>query len=86
MDVLLHQVAGRTVVDIVANGPGMPESFIERAFDRFTGSPDVKAQSSGLGLSIVRNVAQRHRIHVALSNCLSPQGAICGLQVRTTFP
>ena len=36
VDVLLHRVAGKTVVDIVDNGPGMPESFIERAFDRFT--------------------------------------------------
>ncbi|KAA5928218.1 MULTISPECIES: HAMP domain-containing sensor histidine kinase [Pantoea] len=86
VDVLLHRVAGKTVVDIVDNGPGMPESFIERAFDRFTRSPDVKAQGSGLGLSIVRNVAQKHQIHVALSNCLTPQGAVCGLQVRVTLP
>jgi len=86
VDVLLHRVAGKTVIDIVDNGPGMPESFIERAFDRFTRSPDVKAQGSGLGLSIVRNVAQKHQIHVALSNCLTPQGAICGLQVRVTLP
>ncbi|MBW1213247.1 HAMP domain-containing protein [Pantoea allii] len=86
VDVLLHRVAGQTVVDIVDNGPGMPESFIERAFDRFARSPDVKAQGSGLGLSIVRSVAQKHQIHVALSNCLTPQGDRCGFQVRVTFP
>ena len=86
VDVLLHRVGDRTVVDIVDNGPGMPEGFIERAFDRFTRSPTVKAQGSGLGLSIVRSVAQKHHIQVSLSNCLNPQGAICGLQVRVTLP
>ncbi|MDE1189930.1 MAG: ATP-binding protein [Pantoea sp.] len=86
VDVLLHRVGNHTVVDIVDNGPGMPEAFIERAFDRFTRSPDVQAQGSGLGLSIVRSVAQKHRMQVALSNCLNPQGKICGLQVRVTLP
>ncbi|ERK15100.1 MAG: ATP-binding protein [Pantoea sp.] len=86
VDVLLHRVGNHTVVDIVDNGPGMPEGFIERAFDRFTRSPDVQAQGSGLGLSIVRSVAQKHRMQVALSNCLNPQGQICGLQVRVTLP
>lgn len=86
VDVLLHRVGNHTVVDIVDNGPGMPETFIERAFDRFTRSPDVQAQGSGLGLSIVRSVAQKHRMQVALSNCLNPQGKICGLQVRVTLP
>ena len=86
VDVLLHRVGNHTVVDIVDNGPGMPEAFIERAFDRFTRSPDVQAQGSGLGLSIVRSVAQKHRMQVALSNCMSPQGKICGLQVRVTLP
>lgn len=86
VDVLLHRVGHHTVVDIVDNGPGMPESFIERAFDRFTRSPDVQAQGSGLGLSIVRSVAQKHQMQVALSNCLNPQGEVCGLQVRVTLP
>jgi len=74
------------VVDIVDNGTGMPDAFIDRAFDRFTRSPDAKAQGSGLGLSIVRNVAQKYQMQVALSNCLTPQGTVCGLQVRVTLP
>jgi len=86
VDVLLHRVGNHTVVDIVDNGCGMPESFLERAFDRFTRSPDVQAQGSGLGLSIVRSVAQKHNMQVALSNCLTPQGKRCGLQVRVTLP
>lgn len=86
VDVLLHRTGDRTVVDIVDNGSGMPESFLERAFDRFTRSPDVQAQGSGLGLSIVRSVAQKHQMQVALSNCLTPQGERCGLRVRVTLP
>ena len=86
VDVLLHRAGDRTVVDIVDNGSGMPESFLERAFDRFTRSPDVQAQGSGLGLSIVRSVAQKHQMQVALSNCLTPQGERCGLRVRVTLP
>ncbi|MCE0490271.1 ATP-binding protein [Pantoea sp. Mb-10] len=86
VDVLLHRVGSHTVVDIVDNGPGMPESFMARAFDRFTRSPDVKAQGSGLGLSIVRSVAEKHAMQVALANCYDPQGTVCGLQVRVTLP
>ena len=86
VDVLLHRVGNHTVVDIVDNGPGMPESFIERAFDRFTRSPGVQAQGSGLGLSIVRSVAQKHQMQVSLSNCHNLQGEISGLQVRVTLP
>lgn len=86
VDVLLHRVGQHTVVDIVDNGPGMPETFMARAFDRFTRSPNVQTQGSGLGLSIVRSVAQKHHMHVALSNCHNPQGEVCGLQVRVTLP
>ncbi|WP_026042554.1 sensor histidine kinase [Pantoea sp. A4] len=86
VDVLLHRVAGKTVVDVIDNGQGMEEAFIDRAFDRFTRSSDVKAQGSGLGLSIVKSVANKHSIQVAISNCLNPQGVICGLQVRVTLP
>jgi len=86
VDVLLHRADDRIVVDIVDNGSGMPESFLERAFDRFTRSPDVQAQGSGLGLSIVRSVAQKHQMQVALSNCLTPEGERCGLRVRVTLP
>lgn len=86
VDVLLHRVGGQTVVDIIDNGPGMSESFIDRAFDRFTRSPDARTQGSGLGLAIVRGVAQKHRMQVSLSNRSGPQGEICGLQARVTLP
>jgi two-component system, OmpR family, sensor kinase len=43
------------------NGPGIPESFLPRAFDRFTRADDARTTSSGgsgLGLALVRLIAE----------------------------
>ncbi|GAB3348225.1 sensor histidine kinase [Lysobacter tyrosinilyticus] len=59
--VSLHLVAEEVELDVDDSGPGIPENDRERVFDRFQrleahrGSPGV-----GLGLSLVRAIAQRH--------------------------
>lgn len=72
--------------DVVAltlrdRGPGIPEADRERVFDRLVrleshrGSP-----GSGLGLSVVRAIATRHRAEVRLDD------AAPGLRVSVRFP
>lgn len=51
------------------NGPGMPEDFRDRAFERFSRADSSRTEpGSGLGLSLVRAVAHLHGGEVRLEN------------------
>ncbi|MHB8667251.1 MAG: sensor histidine kinase [Burkholderiales bacterium] len=47
------------VIEVVDNGPGIPASERERAFDAFYRMPDAAGEGSGLGLAIAREAANR---------------------------
>ncbi|MCX4907878.1 HAMP domain-containing sensor histidine kinase [Streptomyces sp. NBC_00878] len=48
-------------VEVLDRGPGIAEEDLERVFDRFYRAPDARSlPGSGLGLSIVREVAAAH--------------------------
>ena len=47
------------IVEVVDNGPGIPASERERAFDAFYQMPDAAGEGSGLGLAIAREAALR---------------------------
>jgi two-component system, OmpR family, sensor histidine kinase TctE len=51
------------------DGPGVPDAEAERIFERFYRVPGSKVDGSGLGLSIVREIARSH-------------GAECGYSMR----
>ncbi|MDR7331125.1 ATP-binding protein [Roseateles asaccharophilus] len=53
-------------VDIIDNGPGLPETMRERVFDRFFRMPDAPAGGSGLGLAIARQAGLRHGLRIEL--------------------
>lgn len=64
-------VQGRHVaVSVSDGGPGVPVYALERVFDRFYSlpRPDTGRKSSGLGLSIVREIARLHGGEVTLEN------------------
>jgi signal transduction histidine kinase len=61
-------------------GPGIPAALRERVFERFYRAPEQAQPGSGLGLPIVRAVAEAHRADVSLEE--SPTG---GLRVAVTF-
>ena len=78
---------GRACLEVADSGPGIPASERERVFDRFYrrggevhGDGDEQT-GSGLGLSIVRTIADRHGAQVSLAD--SESG---GLLVRVDFP
>ncbi len=49
-------------VAVLDEGPGFPESFVERAFERFTQADDARSApgGAGLGLAIARTLMEAH--------------------------
>jgi signal transduction histidine kinase len=70
------RAAGPEVVLIVEDeGPGVPADLAGRVFDRFVRGGADRAGSSGLGLSIVRAVAETHGGSVSLEPSTGLRGA-----------
>jgi two-component system, OmpR family, sensor kinase len=84
VDVGVATEVGRPVLSVRDTGPGIPEADRERVFDRFVrGSVAAGAvRGSGLGLSIVKRIADRHGADIAVGPGLN--GAGVGISVR--FP
>lgn len=53
---------------VLDDGPGIDEAMIERIEERFFRPPGQQQQGSGLGLSIVRQIAQLHNMQMSLAN------------------
>ena len=59
---------GDVVLTVADDGPGVPDELRERIFERFVRGYGDRGSSSGLGLSIVRAVAESHGGSVALED------------------
>ena len=70
---------GEVVLSVQDDGPGIPEELRPRIFERFVRGRGEQAGSSGLGLSIVRAVAEAHGGSVALEH---PDGGGARFVVR----
>jgi two-component system OmpR family sensor kinase len=56
-----HVTDTEVELHVVDDGPGFPDEFLSRAFERFTrASVDRSGRSTGLGLSIVQTIAASH--------------------------
>ena len=86
IDVAIDDADGRAVLSVTDTGPGIPVSERERVFERFhrgaTSDDPAAPNGSGLGLSIVRRIADAHGATVVLDD--GPGGT--GLMVRVRFP
>ena len=69
-------------LDVIDNGPGIPEDERDAVFERFhRGSTTQTVEGTGLGLSIVREIARVHRGSVALAGAAGG-----GLIVTVSLP
>jgi signal transduction histidine kinase len=66
---------GEVVLAVEDDGPGIPLEMQEKVFERFYRGTGDRSGSSGLGLSIVRAVADSHRGSVRLEEPLDGRGA-----------
>jgi signal transduction histidine kinase len=76
--------AGRVVVRVLDEGPGIPEAELERAFEPFFRGDASRSRETGgfgLGLGIARNIARAHGGELTLKN--RPEG---GLAATLTLP
>jgi two-component system OmpR family sensor kinase len=66
---------GEVILSVEDDGPGIPVEQREKVFERFYRGSGEHSGSSGLGLSIVRAVAESHKGSVRLEEPLDGRGA-----------
>lgn len=88
IDVDVDCVHGQAVLCVSDTGPGIPEALRERIFDRFFRIADAEIQGSGLGLSIVKQVALLHGGEVSAGDAAQadPDDRRTGLRIRFAMP
>jgi len=82
IDVAVEQADDGATLAVADTGPGIPADERARVFDRFVRGRDVHEPGSGLGLSIVKRIADAHHATVTLD--APAEGS--GLVVRVRFP
>lgn len=75
------RAAPHNVLEVEDNGIGIAPEDRQRVFERFYRVLGTEAEGSGLGLAIVREIADRHRIDIAVLD--NPEGA--GTLVRLSL-
>nr|WP_308936672.1 ATP-binding protein [Duganella radicis] len=73
---------GRPLLRVRDNGPGVPAESRNRLFDRFYRPDGQQVWGAGLGLSIVRNIADHHHADIVLAAGDGDHG----LSVTVLFP
>lgn len=81
VDVSVHEKDGDVVISVSDSGPGVEPALRDRVFDHFYRVVGNEEQGSGLGLSIVRRIAEIHQAEVRIDTDYKP-----GLRVVVRFP
>ena len=76
----LREEDGRASLTVADTGSGIPDSQKEKVFERFYRGSKSKTQGSGLGLAMVKWIADAHRAKIAIQDH-KPRG----LSVRIVF-
>lgn len=83
-EVLPAQTGGamRVRLSVSDNGPGFSDKILQRAFEPYVTS---KPRGTGLGLAVVKKIAEEHHARVEIQN-LQANGTVCGARVSLIFP
>jgi signal transduction histidine kinase len=63
-----EKVADRIRLSVIDSGPGIPQPYHARIFDKFFRLPGAPANGAGLGLSIAREIVQAHDGRIGLES------------------
>jgi nitrogen fixation/metabolism regulation signal transduction histidine kinase len=73
--------AGRVRLSVIDWGTGFPEHILKRAFEPYV---TTKAKGTGLGLAVVKKIADEHGTRVDIANRIV-DGKLVGAQVSLSF-
>jgi nitrogen fixation/metabolism regulation signal transduction histidine kinase len=76
-----NDTAQRVRLVVQDTGPGFPDNILKRAFEPYV---TTKAKGTGLGLAVVKKIADEHGARVDLSNRMV-EGVVNGAQVSLSF-
>lgn len=77
---------GDVYLEVEDSGPGISLENRTKVFDRFFRVLGTEAEGSGLGLSIVQEVAEHHQAHIQFLIPETRIGTAPGTRIRVTFP
>ncbi|WP_249931285.1 ATP-binding protein [Ramlibacter sp. 2FC] len=75
------EASRRVRLSVLDQGHGFPEPILKRAFEPYV---TTKARGTGLGLAVVKKIADEHRARVDISNRVV-DGQVRGAQVSLSF-
>ena len=76
-----NEASRRVRLIVQDNGTGFPEHILKRAFEPYV---TTKAKGTGLGLAVVKKIAEEHGARIDLKNRMD-EGVILGAQVSLSF-
>jgi nitrogen fixation/metabolism regulation signal transduction histidine kinase len=76
------QTAHRVRLSILDSGTGFPEHILKRAFEPYV---TTKARGTGLGLAVVRKIADEHGARIDIANRVEGESTL-GAQVSLSLP
>jgi two-component system sensor histidine kinase QseC len=74
VEIKVRQEHGQSCLSVTDNGPGIPETERERVAERFYRPAGTSASGSGLGLSIVKRIAEIHAASLQLAKAENGTG------------
>ncbi len=81
VQIIITNEQQNTLLSVIDNGPGIPEAELARVTERFYRPAGTSASGSGLGLSIVKRIAEIHDANLELK----PVKDGSGLNVTVSF-
>ena len=88
IELALSQTADQTSIRVSDHGPGVPEAYRERIFEPFYRLPGAseRAGGVGLGLSLVKSIAERHGGWVRCEGQVGGTGASFFVKLSSKVP
>ena len=81
VQVSVSRVADLALIEVLDEGPGLPESELQKVFERFYRAVGDLTEGSGLGLAVVQSLAEQLGAQASLSNRRDRTGLVAQLRL-----